>query len=65
MVGAPLAAALLAMDNFLGLNGWQWLFLAEVPPYPQPPSKLPTAMAMGALAQKTHTMTDTFMHASP
>jgi len=29
VVGAPLAAALLAMDGFLGLDGWQWLFLAE------------------------------------
>lgn len=32
MVGAPLAAGLLAMDGFLGLDGWQWLFLAEVCP---------------------------------
>lgn len=29
MFGAPLAAGLLAMDGVLGLDGWQWLFLAE------------------------------------
>lgn len=27
--GAPLAAGLLAMDGLGGLDGWQWLFLAE------------------------------------
>ncbi len=37
VVGAPLAAALLAMDGFLGLDGWQWLFLAEVPSFFTPP----------------------------
>ena len=29
VVGAPLAAGLLALDGLFGLNGWQWLFLAE------------------------------------
>ena len=29
VVGGPLAAALLSMDGFLGLRGWQWLFLLE------------------------------------
>ncbi len=27
--GAPLAAAILAMDGLAGLRGWQWLFLLE------------------------------------
>ena len=29
VVGAPLAAGLLALDGLGGLDGWQWLFLAE------------------------------------
>ena len=29
VVGAPLAAGLLALDGLFGLDGWQWLFLAE------------------------------------
>ncbi|KAK9803354.1 hypothetical protein WJX73_008105 [Symbiochloris irregularis] len=29
VIGGPLAAALLKLDGFLGLTGWQWLFLTE------------------------------------
>ena len=29
MICAPLAAALLALDGYLGLAGWQWLFMVE------------------------------------
>lgn len=29
VVGGPIAAALLSMDGFLRLHGWQWLFLLE------------------------------------
>lgn len=29
VIGAPLAAALLALDGFMGLRGWQWLFIVE------------------------------------
>jgi ACS family tartrate transporter-like MFS transporter len=29
IVGAPVSAALLALDGWLGLRGWQWLFLIE------------------------------------
>jgi hypothetical protein len=29
VVGSPIAAALLSLDGWLGLEGWQWLFLAE------------------------------------
>jgi ACS family tartrate transporter-like MFS transporter len=29
VVGAPLSSALLRLDGFLGLQGWQWLFIAE------------------------------------
>jgi ACS family tartrate transporter-like MFS transporter len=29
IVGAPLSEALLALDGWLGLRGWQWLFLLE------------------------------------
>ena len=29
VVGAPLAAGLLALKGAWGLQGWQWLFLAE------------------------------------
>jgi ACS family tartrate transporter-like MFS transporter len=29
IVGAPISAALLALDGWMGLRGWQWLFLIE------------------------------------
>jgi ACS family tartrate transporter-like MFS transporter len=29
VAGGPLSGGLLEMDGFLGLDGWQWLFLAE------------------------------------
>ena len=29
IVGAPLSEALLRLDGWLGLHGWQWLFLVE------------------------------------
>ena len=29
IVGAPISDRLLALDGFLGLHGWQWLFLLE------------------------------------
>jgi ACS family tartrate transporter-like MFS transporter len=29
IVGAPVSAGLLALDGWLGLRGWQWLFLVE------------------------------------
>lgn len=29
VIGSPIAAALLSLDGWLGLEGWQWLFLAE------------------------------------
>jgi MFS transporter, ACS family, tartrate transporter len=32
VVGAPVAAGILAMDGTLGLRGWQWLFLLEGAP---------------------------------
>ncbi|MBB4368365.1 MFS family permease [Bradyrhizobium sp. cir1] len=28
-VGSPLSGALLGMDGYLGLHGWQWLFIVE------------------------------------
>jgi ACS family tartrate transporter-like MFS transporter len=32
VIGGPLASALLAMDGFLGLAGWQWMFILEGAP---------------------------------
>jgi MFS family permease len=32
VLGAPLAAALLAADGAAGLKGWQWVFLGEAAP---------------------------------
>jgi len=29
IIGAPLSAAILAMDGMFGLSGWRWLFLCE------------------------------------
>ncbi|KAK9804035.1 hypothetical protein WJX73_006048 [Symbiochloris irregularis] len=29
VIGGPIAAALLSLDGFAGLRGWQWLFLLE------------------------------------
>ena len=29
VIGAPLAAAILSLDGWLGLQGWQWLFILE------------------------------------
>ena len=31
-IGSPISGALLLMDGFLGLHGWQWLFLVEAAP---------------------------------
>jgi len=31
-VGSPISGALLTLDGFLGLHGWQWLFLVEATP---------------------------------
>ncbi|MCJ2052039.1 MFS transporter [Methylobacterium sp. J-070] len=32
IVGSPLSAALLGLDGWLGLSGWQWLFIVEAIP---------------------------------
>lgn len=32
LIGAPISGALLSMDGFLGLQGWQWLFIIEAIP---------------------------------
>ena len=32
VVGGPLASAMLSLNGFLGLRGWQWLFLLEALP---------------------------------
>jgi MFS family permease len=29
LLGSPISASLLSMDGFLGLGGWQWMFLIE------------------------------------
>ncbi|WP_375463919.1 MFS transporter [uncultured Methylobacterium sp.] len=29
LIGSPISASLLSMDGFLGLGGWQWMFLME------------------------------------
>ena len=29
IVGAPLSEAMLSLDGWLGLHGWQWLFVAR------------------------------------
>jgi ACS family tartrate transporter-like MFS transporter len=45
IVGAPVSGALLKMDGWLGLHGWQWLFLIEGLP----------AVILGVLALKVFT----------
>jgi MFS transporter, ACS family, tartrate transporter len=32
VIGAPLSGLLLGMDGFMGLKGWQWLFIVEAAP---------------------------------
>lgn len=32
VLGSPISGALLEMDGFLGLHGWQWMFLIEAAP---------------------------------
>jgi ACS family tartrate transporter-like MFS transporter len=32
VLGSPLSAALLSIDGWLGLHGWQWLFILEAAP---------------------------------
>ncbi len=32
LVGSPLSGAVLMLDNWLGLHGWQWLFMLEALP---------------------------------
>jgi ACS family tartrate transporter-like MFS transporter len=32
VIGAPVSGLLLALDGFLGLKGWQWLFVLEATP---------------------------------
>ena len=32
LIGAPLSGVLLSLDGFLGLQGWQWLFIVEAIP---------------------------------
>jgi hypothetical protein len=31
-VGSPISAALLETDGWLGLRGWQWMFIVEAVP---------------------------------
>jgi ACS family tartrate transporter-like MFS transporter len=45
IVGAPLSEALLALDGWLGLRGWQWLFVVEGLP----------AVALGVLSLRVLT----------
>jgi MFS family permease len=40
MIGSPISGAVLGMDGFLGLGGWQWVFIIEAIP----------ALAMGVLS---------------
>jgi hypothetical protein len=42
VLGSPIAAALLQTDGFLGLSGWQWLFIMVHFPTPPPPPTVPT-----------------------
>ena len=32
LIGSPISGAILYMDGFLGLGGWQWIFLLEAAP---------------------------------
>jgi D-galactonate transporter len=32
MIGSPISGAILGMDGFLGLGGWQWIFILEAIP---------------------------------
>jgi D-galactonate transporter len=32
VIGAPISGALLNLDGFLGLHGWQWMFIVEAVP---------------------------------
>src|SRR5207342_2541617 len=32
VVGAPVSGLLLGLDGFLGMKGWQWLFILEATP---------------------------------
>jgi nitrate/nitrite transporter NarK len=32
MIGSPISGAVLGMDGFLGLGGWQWIFILEAIP---------------------------------
>jgi MFS family permease len=32
VIGSPLSTSILYMDGFLGLRGWQWVFISEAIP---------------------------------
>ena len=32
VIGAPVSGLLLGLDGFMGLKGWQWLFILEAAP---------------------------------
>jgi ACS family tartrate transporter-like MFS transporter len=32
LIGSPISAALLQMNGWLGLHGWQWMFILEAIP---------------------------------